>query len=133
MCDKYEPSKLLSVLKSKCPQCQSGKMFKYGAFDLKRFSQMHTNCPVCNLKFEIEPGFFWGAMYVSYAFSVSIMITIGGTILILSHGEADFWTYVIPIISAFLILSPVTYRMARVFMIHFFSPVRFKPNLANKK
>lgn len=132
MCDKYEPSKLLSVLKCKCPQCQSGKMFKYGAYNLKKFSQMHEHCPVCNLKFEIEPGFFWGGMYVSYAFSVAIMLVMGGAILLLSDGKAGFWTYIIPIIGSFIGLSPVSYRMARVFMIHFFSPIRFNPKLANK-
>jgi len=107
-------------------------MFKYGPYQLKKFMQMHDFCPVCQLKFEIEPGFFWGAMYVSYAFSVAIMLTIGGAILILSKGSADFWTYIIPIVSAFIILSPLSYRFARVFMIHFFSPVRYNSKLASK-
>lgn len=31
---------------------------------------MNTNCPNCDYKFEIEPGFFIGALYVSYAFTI---------------------------------------------------------------
>ena len=28
---------------------------------------MHETCPVCDHRFEREPGYFVGAMYVSYA------------------------------------------------------------------
>ena len=36
---------------------------------------MNNLCPACGLKFEREPGYFLGAMYVSYAFA-AILITI---------------------------------------------------------
>lgn len=93
---------------------------------------MNETCPVCKLKFEIEPGFFWGSMYISYAFSVALMLIIGGTILLISHGKADFWTYIIPIISSFILFAPLSYRYSRVIMIHLFSPIRFNPKLAKK-
>ena len=32
----------------------------------------HKNCSHCNLKYEIEPGFFYGAMYVSYALAIGL-------------------------------------------------------------
>jgi uncharacterized protein (DUF983 family) len=132
MCDKYEPSKTLSILKSKCPQCQSGKMFNYPFYDLKRFMEMDSHCKVCNLKYEIEPGFFWGAMYVSYALTVGLMLVLGGSIFWLSHGKASFWGYIIPIVSSLILSSPLTFRYARVLMLYIFSPVRFNPDLAKK-
>lgn len=132
MCDKYEPSKTLSILKSKCPQCQSGKMFNYPFYDLKRFMEMDSHCKVCNLKYEIEPGFFWGAMYVSYALTVGLMLVLGGSIFWLSHGKASFWGYIIPIVSSLILSSPLTFRYARVLMLYLFSPVRFNPDLAKK-
>jgi uncharacterized protein (DUF983 family) len=132
MCDLYEPSKGMALLKCKCPQCQSGKMFTHPFYDLKNFTNMEAICPVCKLKFEIEPGFFWGAMYVSYAFSVALMLIIGGAILLLSNGKADFWTYIIPIISSFILFAPLSYRFSRVIMIYLFSPIRFNPDLAKK-
>lgn len=133
MCDQLEPSKGLAIIKAKCPQCQSGKMFTHSAFKLSKFMGMHETCPVCKLKFEIEPGFFWGAMYVSYAFTVGLMLVMGGLILLISGGKAGFYTYIIPIISALILSSPFTYRYSRVLMIYLFSPIRFNPELANKK
>jgi hypothetical protein len=31
---------------------------------------MYEHCPVCDLKFEREPGYFLGAMYISYLLGV---------------------------------------------------------------
>src|ERR1043166_3971115 len=112
MCDTYEPNRFASLVKCKCPRCQSGKMFIYPGYNLNKFTRMFDDCPVCGFHFEIEPGYFWGAMYVSYAITVAMMIGVGGAILLLSKGTADFWTYIIPIISSFLIASPYTYRYA---------------------
>lgn len=128
MCDRYEPSNKLALAKCKCPRCQSGKMFTHPFYNLNHFSEMHVNCPVCGLRFEIEPGFFWGAMYVSYALTVSMMLVLAGLILWLSNGEAGFWTYVIPIVSCLVGTIPITFRYSRVMMLYFFSPVRFDPN-----
>jgi uncharacterized protein (DUF983 family) len=132
MSEKYVPSKTLAVLKCKCPQCQSGDMFVYPTHNLKRFYDMYRSCSVCGLEYEIEPGFFWGAMYVSYALTVIMMLGIGGSVLFLSNGKADFWTYIIPIISVVLLSSPYTYRLSRVLMLHFLSPIRFDINLIKK-
>ena len=42
---------------------------------------MSKRCPACGLKFEREPGYFFGAMYVSYFLSVGIL----GGLVILGH------------------------------------------------
>ncbi len=34
---------------------------------------MHERCSVCDLKFEREPGYFLGAMYISYAMAVPLL------------------------------------------------------------
>lgn len=107
-------------------------MFTHEPYNLNNFMQMNANCPVCHLQFEVEPGFFWGAMYVSYSLSVTFMLLIGGAILLLSNGEAGFWTYIIPIVGTLLIGSPLTYRYARVLMLYFFSPIKFNKNLVVK-
>jgi len=132
MCDQYEPNRWLAIAKGKCPQCQSGKMFNYPAYNLKKFMDMDATCKVCGLTYEIEPGFFWGAMYISYAITTGMMLVLGGFILWVSSGNADFWGYVIPIVSAMLLSAPLTYRYARVLMLHIFSPIQFNPDLAKK-
>lgn len=36
---------------------------------------MPERCPNCNQDFVIEPGFYWGSMYVAYAISSGIMLS----------------------------------------------------------
>lgn len=132
MCDSYEPSRILAIAKSKCPQCQSGKLFNYPFYNLKKFMEMDSHCKVCGLKYEVEPGFFWGAMYVSYALTVGLMLVLGGLIFFFSGGKAGFWTYTLPIVGSLVASSPITFRYARVLMLYLFSPVRFNPDLAKK-
>jgi uncharacterized protein (DUF983 family) len=130
MCNKYTPSKGLAIIEGKCPRCQSGKMFKHNAVSTK-FTEMFSDCPACGLHFEIEPGFFWGAMYVSYGFTVAIMIILGLSVLFIGHDPAA-WVYISIIIPAFFVAAPFTYRYARVLMIHFFSSIDFEEKYANK-
>jgi len=127
----YEPSKGLSIIKCKCPRCQSGDMFLSGALT-KKFMAMNHECPHCKLLFEIEPGFFWGAMYISYAFTTGIMLVMGALVYFIGNNP-DTWIYLSFIIGSFLLLTPFTYRYARVLMIHLFSPIRFDKGLANIK
>ncbi len=133
MCNKYEPNKGLAVFKAKCPQCQSGKMFKKSVFKLNGFTDMFDNCEVCKLHFEIEPGFFWGSMYVSYGITTGMMLVIGVLVYIISGHEARFWGYIIPIFLAMFSSIPFTYRYSRVLMLYFFSPVRFNKDLVNNQ
>ena len=133
MCNKYEPSKGLAVLKAKCPQCQSGKMFKKSALKLNGFTEMFDTCSVCGLTFEVEPGFFWGAMYVSYGITTGMMLVIGVLVYTFSNHEARFWGYIIPIFLAMFSSIPFTYRYSRVLMLYYFSPVRFNEDLVNNK
>ena len=132
MCNKYEPNRAISIAKGKCPQCQSGKVFLYPVYELNKFTQMSRNCPVCNLTFEIEPGFFWGAMYVSYGITTAMMLIVGGLVYFFSNHHAEFWGYMIPIFLSMFLSIPFTYRYARVLMLSFFSPIKFIKELANK-
>lgn len=47
------------MLRQRCPVCLEGPMFS-GLFTL------HDRCPRCGHAFIREPGFFQGAIYVSY-------------------------------------------------------------------
>lgn len=35
---------------------------------------MHERCPACGLKFEREEGYFLGAMYISYALALIVIV-----------------------------------------------------------
>jgi uncharacterized protein (DUF983 family) len=67
--------KLEGVLKGKCPNCENGDIFQTkGNIFLFRMPLMNDKCKHCAYKFEKETGFFFGAMFVSYAIAVAEMI-----------------------------------------------------------
>jgi len=67
-------SKILSILRLRCPQCRRGKMLKGHPYNLKKFNQVHQHCPHCHLNLKIEPSFYYGSMYVSYAVGVALSV-----------------------------------------------------------
>jgi uncharacterized protein (DUF983 family) len=105
-------------------------MFKHSALSFK-FTQMYERCPNCNLKYEVEPAFFFGAMYISYAFSVAMFVTISLTIFILGN-DPPFWWYLVAIFSAVIITLPFSFRYSRVLMLHLFGGVSFREDTKQK-
>jgi uncharacterized protein (DUF983 family) len=91
------PSKFRSIVQGRCPRCRRGKVFQK-PFWHPGFSRMNKKCPHCNFRYEIEPGFFWGAMYVNYALSVFIAGITGGVVS-LSITEPSVWTLLIYFLS----------------------------------
>lgn len=117
-------SKLYAIVHGKCPHCRRGDIFRGSLYG---FDIQHTNeiCGHCGQRFEIEPGYFYAAMYVSYAMNVIQMITTGIATYILSGGNLDFdslWLYVGVIFGMSFILSPFNYRYSRVILLHWLSP-----------
>ncbi|KIA95984.1 hypothetical protein OC25_05475 [Pedobacter kyungheensis] len=118
-----ELSKFQSFLQCKCPRCRKGDIFTGSAYSFK-LQKTNINCPHCNLKFEREPGFFYVAMFVSYAMNVAEIITIGvaAYILGLPLVYENLWYYVTLILSGVLLLSPINYRYSRVILLHYLTP-----------
>ncbi len=115
-------SKLYSILYNRCPRCHSSSFWKYNNPYKNIINVNHQDlgrCNKCNLKFEIEPGFFFGSMYVSYAISVFMSLLIW---LIFDYFFSDLELYyLIFFIALFLfILSPVTYFISRLIWINIF-------------
>ncbi|ARS34199.1 DUF983 domain-containing protein [Pontibacter actiniarum] len=88
---------------------------------------MYEDCAVCGLHYEVEVGFFWGAMYISYAFSVAIVLTVGVLLYYLAN-DPDMWVYLVTVAATVVVLTPLSFRYARILMLHFFSGVRYNPN-----
>ncbi len=91
---------------------------------------MNEYCPHCGLRFEVEPGFFFGAMYISYAFSVALFTIIGVALSVL--GDYPIYYYIIAIILSVLLLFPLMFRYSRILFLHLFGGVRFDPSLAKE-
>ncbi|MCI4443826.1 MAG: DUF983 domain-containing protein, partial [Lentimicrobium sp.] len=66
-------SKLNSILTGTCPRCQNESMYlDKNPLHFSKILKMHENCSHCGLKYQIEPSFFYGAMYVSYGLNVAL-------------------------------------------------------------
>lgn len=125
MIDPKPPrSKVQTILEARCPRCREGKMFSHSAWSGK-FAKMPKNCETCGLRFELQPSFFDGAMYISYAFSVAIMITFGFGTYILG-GDPPMWVYITVVISAVLLLFRMSFRYSRVLMLHLFGFIKYE-------
>ncbi len=73
---KPKPNFIWSVLTMRCPRCRRGDMFRHSnpfkKLKLSYILNMYDHCPVCRQKFDLEPGFWYGTGYVSYALAVAI-------------------------------------------------------------
>ena len=83
-------------------------------------------CPVCGQAYEPEPGFYIGAMYVSYAFVVPLVLVVGLLVYHFGH-DPDTWVYVAAVAGATVLLAPLLFRYSRAVMLYAFGGVRFEP------
>lgn len=121
----------LAVLQSKCPRCRRGNIFSGSLYGLN-LQRTNETCSHCHMKFEIEPGFFYGAMYVSYAFVVGEMLTVGFLTYLITGNDKSPWLYIFSILLSVLVLTPVNYRYSKVLLLHFLAPkVKYKPEYDN--
>ncbi len=124
-------SKLEAITQLKCPKCYKGDMFMYPLSKLHKFYKMHQNCPNCNVRFEPEPGFFFGAMYISYAFNIALMVSIFIAINVLVEAP-KLWMYLVFIITPSILFVPINFRISRALMLHLFGGSSYEPEWSKK-
>ncbi len=117
-------TKLHSILFNKCPRCHEGDFFETpNPYNLKNFDKMHKHCPHCGEDFEREPGFYFGAMYISYALYVAMIVTsFVGFVIILNIDAIKLLYFLIP---ALILVMPVFFRLGRLVWANLF--VKYKP------
>lgn len=112
-------TKLYSILSGTCPVCHTGKMYKTkNAYKISETLKMHDNCPHCDVKFKIEPSFFYGAMYVSYGVGTAIAVT--AFIIAFFFIGLDRNGTFIAIIGTLIVLLPLITRVSRNIWINIF-------------
>ncbi len=126
-----ETSGLAAFLNQKCPKCRSGNIFTYPLYNYFRFHRMNKSCTKCGLKYELEPGFFFASMYISYAINVGLML-VSGAALVLSIEDAPILVYVVVPPAIMLFFLPFTFRFSRVAIIYFFSGYQYDPLILEK-
>ena len=114
-------SKAYSILRNKCPRCQEGDFFvRNSSFVFKGFSDMHEKCNQCGLSYQQEPGYYFGAMYVSYAINVAIMVSVWVAFLVLAGNDFNIGWMIFVSVLLGLVLTPLTFRLSRLGWINFF-------------
>ncbi|WP_206106032.1 DUF983 domain-containing protein [Olivibacter sp. XZL3] len=124
-----ETSEWSAAIHALCPRCRTGAMFTGSAYGFK-IQKMNESCPHCKLKFEREPGYFYVAMFISYAMNVAELIAACvGTYLLTGNLESP-WLYLgATLVTAFL-LSPLNYRYSRVILLFWLTPgLRYTPTI----
>ena len=120
-------SRFEAILTAKCPKCRRGKVFSgslYG-FDLQKTNE---TCSHCEMRFEIEPGFFYGAMYVSYALVVAEMLGVSLLTYLITHNDDSPWLYITSILISILVLTPINYRYSKILLLHLLTPkIKYHP------
>lgn len=109
-------NKLYSIFSFKCPKCHQGKLYKTPLSAFQGIYNMHDNCPKCKQKYELEPGFYWGAMYIGYGLSSAYML-LSCFILIVLLKFSLASAFIISILGAIPIV-PLIARLARAIWIN---------------
>jgi uncharacterized protein (DUF983 family) len=108
----------INVLTEKCPNCGEGQVFEKNA---KFFSipVMKRNCDKCGYRFDREPGYFIGAMYLSYGLAVFEGLV---TFLICHFFFPRMATIWVPLLIMLVILvfSIKNFKLSRILYIHIF-------------
>ena len=104
-----------SIWNYKCPKCRKGDLF-VAPFDFKKPLNMHETCTHCQQKFEPEPGYYFGAMFISYIWTAwTCLAIVGFCMLVLGWSiEASFALLIfVSAISYFFVM-----RISRSMYIH---------------
>lgn len=109
----------VSLLKLRCPSCRNGKMFHFGPYSFKGISSMNKSCPHCQISYQLEPSFFYGSMYVSYALGVAIAVATYLLLLLLGLGKNMVLSIVV-IAIAIILFAPYNYQLSKVIWASFF-------------
>ena len=121
-------TKLYSVLNGKCPHCHEGDFFLSHPYDLKKMGDTYDNCPVCSVTYNPEPGFYFGAMYISYALGTAMMVTVWVVLIILSI-EVELLHKIIGISIVWLLLSPLIHSLSKIIWANIFMQYKSYNNL----
>lgn len=98
-----------------------GKTYGFGK------QRVNEVCPHCGFRFEIEPGYFYAAMYVSYALSVGQVVAAGLITYQITKSESP-WVYLGVLMVTILLFAPFNFRYSRLILLHYLTPkVKYSP------
>jgi uncharacterized protein (DUF983 family) len=110
---------ITNTISGKCPCCQQSPVFETSkGASIFSIPKMRDKCNNCGFRFSKEPGFFFGAMYVSYGLAVAQMLTTA-VIARFILGTDNLTTFIAMAVVT-LLLSKVNYKTSRLIWIQLF-------------
>ena len=122
-------NRLYSIVLGKCPKCHQESMYQNkNPYHLSDTLKMHERCSHCDTKYKIEPSFFYGSMYVSYA--VGIVFAVAAFIISNIFLGSSFVVAFASIVGTLIGFMPIIMRLSRNIWINLF--MKYDPDLAAK-
>lgn len=106
------------ILKEKCPNCGKGNVYQKKKHMLE-LPIMNDRCADCNYYFDREPGYFLGAMYISYGLAVLQGIITFLILYFFFPNTPTIWV-VLMILAVIFLFSLKNYKLSRIIYIHIF-------------
>jgi uncharacterized protein (DUF983 family) len=123
-------NKLYSILTGSCPKCHHESMYmEPNPYRIPELFRMHERCSRCKTRYKIEPSFFYGAMYVSYAVGVGFAFLVFTVFYLLL--DTNLVTTFIAIVITLILLLPVIIRLSRNIWINLF--IHYDPLAADPR
>ena len=123
-------NKLYSIITGACPKCHEENMYSNkNPYILSETLKMHEHCSNCNTKYKIEPSFFYGSMYVSYA--VGIAFAVAAFVISYVFLGSSTLTAFIAIIGTMIGFLPIILRLSRNIWINLF--MHYDKSLSKEK
>ncbi|NNC82885.1 MAG: DUF983 domain-containing protein [Flavobacteriales bacterium] len=111
------------IIHQRCPACHEGDFFVHRhGYRTKEIGKIHDKCPKCGQRYSPEPGFYFGAAYVSYALNVALMVSVAVALNVLMEEDPEPHHYLIGIIGLTLLLLPGIFRLSRIIWATMFIP-----------
>lgn len=108
-----------NVFAEKCPFCGKGEAFKKTGF--LKVPEMQEECSVCHRDFTGEPGYYFGAMYVSYAIAVFCGLVTFALLKFVFNIE-NIYALIGTISGVVLLISYKNFKWSRIIWLKLFPP-----------
>ena len=116
---EWKRTRLHSIVTFTCPYCHEGAFFVSHPYDLKHAGDLHKECSVCHRRYSIEPGFYYGAMYVAYALAVAWSVSIYVAMAVLTP-NASLMVQFASITIGLVLVGPWLYALSKIIWANLF-------------
>ncbi len=121
-------SMFTSMVTLQCPQCRASHLYENpNTYSLSKLGLLKKECDKCGENLQPEPGFYFGAAYVSWALTVALWVSV---LVALKVFDALGWiefaflthpkTFLLSGIGLSIITFPYMFRLSRSIWAHLF-------------